>query len=92
MLEEEGGDVQVQKASSTSPKPSSIQVIQNIYLSPSSSSSSSSEDLFFPKIDLIPSTASRIVKVTHSIVTEIRADMVPKALMSSSVRDSWAVC
>jgi hypothetical protein len=86
-------DVQVQKASRTSPNPSSIQVIQNIYLSPSSSSSSSSEDLgFFPKIDLIPSAASRIVKVTHRIVTEMRADIVPRALMRSSVRDSWADC
>ena len=65
-----------------------------MYLSPSSSSASSfSEDLgFLPKIDLIPSAASRMVKVTHKIVMEMRADIGPNALMSSSVRDSWAVC
>ena len=88
----EGNDVQVQMASKPNPTPSSTQVIQNIFFSLSPSpSSSSSVDLCLPKKDLRPSAASKIVKVTHNIVIEIKADIVLRALMSSSVRLSCAI-
>ena len=100
MSQEKGrGDVQIQAADINRPRPSSIQVIQKIYFSPSSSSSSSGlpisssrQDGDFLNRDEIerPSPASRIVKATQRMVTQIKADVVPNAWTSSSVRVSFA--
>lgn len=93
------GDVQIQAAEINRPRPSSIQVIQKIYFSPSSSSSSSRLPISSSRADgdflnldeiEIPSAASRIVKATQRIVTQIKADVVPNDWMRLSVRASCA--
>jgi hypothetical protein len=84
-----GRDLQSQQANNPNPKANSIQVVQKINLS-SSSSSSSAERLSPNSLDLIESAASSIVNATQRIVTEIRADMVPNAEMRSSVLVSCA--
>lgn len=76
------------------PRPSSTHVMQNTRTSSSSSSSSRVSDSAGRRLlhlaKSLASSASSIVNVTQRMVMEIKADVVPRAVVSSGVLASCA--